>query len=102
MSKESFFPRLWRIIPPFGMKRTWKHNLNRWFRRRGGLPASARVPRTSHPAWRSGAFARSRFGRQETKHNLQRWLRLAAMGGLVVLALWACWQSWLGLGVFNN
>lgn len=86
------------------MKRTWKHNLNRWFRRRGGLPSSARVPRASasQPAWRSGAFARSRFGRQDNKVSVQRWVRVAALGTAVVVALWACWQSWLGLGIFNN
>ncbi|HVU37031.1 MAG TPA: hypothetical protein VHC95_01745 [Opitutales bacterium] len=84
------------------MRRTWKHNLNRWFRRRGSLPRSARVPRATYsPMPRQGAFTRSRFGRHEVTLNWQRWLWRAGFAGLAAAALWMAWQSWLGLGIFS-
>ena len=86
------------------MKSTWQHRWNRLFRRRGGLPRSARLPRRSYsPFTRSGgAFARPRTGRYESAFNGQSWLGRAALAVAALAALWVLWQSWLGLGVFNN
>jgi hypothetical protein len=85
------------------MKRTWQHRWNRLFRRRGGLPRAAAVPRLSHdPQYRRGAFTRPKFSRYEITFPWQNWLRRAAVAALAVLALWIIWQSWLGLRLFNS
>ena len=85
------------------MKSTWQHRWNRLVRRRGGLPKSARLPRTKHgPAPRRRAFARARFGRYEINLPWRRLLWRVALGVLAVGAVWVGWQSWVGLGVFNH
>jgi len=77
--------------------------MNRLFRRRGGLPRTARLQRTSHDQQsRHNAFGRPRFGPQDTKLRWQKWLWRTAMATLVAGMFWFVWQSWIGLRVFDN
>jgi hypothetical protein len=85
------------------MKRTLQHRLNRLFRRRGGLPHSARVPGASFDRqYQQGSFGRPRTGPYEVNLRWRQWLWRAAMATLAVGALWMAWQSWIGLGLFAN
>jgi len=84
------------------MKRTWQHRWTRLFRRRGGLPRTAAVPRMSYDAqFRRGAFSRPKFGRYDITFPWQNLLQRVALVALALLAIWIIWQSWLGLRVFN-
>ena len=85
------------------MKRTLQHRMNRLFRRRGGLPHTARLPRTSDDGQSArGAFGRPRLGQRELFDRSRSWLWRAALAILVVGAIWVAWQSWIGLGIFAN
>jgi len=84
------------------MKRSLQHRMNRLFRRRGGLPRSARLPRAAHDAqYRRGAFGRPRLSPQNARRRRQQWLWRAALAALAAGVIWFAWQSWIGLRVFD-
>jgi ferric-dicitrate binding protein FerR (iron transport regulator) len=85
------------------MKRSLHHRWHRLFRRRGGLPRTARVARTSYDGSAArGAFGRPHMGARELSDRRRSWVRRLALAAGAVAVVWVLWQSWIGLGIFGN